>query len=958
MKFLKRFNREQLTLGVAAILGVLLFGWQMTRSSGDSASGELPRNDRFYGIGRQSTIEFVDPKVERYMVGRDIWEPPTAGRLPVPEIRPPEPRLGQITLPPLSPRPDDTEFNKVTQPGKTRTLAAVPSPTPVPGFPSEAEIAALKDLAEVDLENRIVDRRRQMMRPPNGLAIIHMLPPKADIEGRIVLDSNETSDKSIVIEKIVEGGTVKMTVRPEEIDLTAAAPAFEGVERGGEYGKEYKRRAARLGPDDIDGHLKLGDWCRRAGGMIPEAKAEVKTVIEALGKKQDYGPRMRNAVMLLVENLRELGEYEEAIDAMQDYIESVKGGEGADMHISLGRLYAELGYHERSLLCYDAANSLEPGAPKPRVAVARARMNLGEFRSALEQIDALLLAGGPPDAEALKVQGLARLRQGDAGGAEDSFAASLRVKPGDAETLNGLGVAQALQTKPEAAGQFLLAIKANQYLTDAWLNLAILYLAAGRAVEAETLFAGAAQRDPDSAVAAAGPAFIALLKGLPGEAVSGFERARKIQPDDYYMAYALGRLKLREGKAKEALELFRTALKSNPEYIPATTDAALAYLMLAHDEQKLATGGAAGDKQAQFRERAEGFRVNAQTLLETSYRADPSSPAANAALGCVYAVVRGKVREARAAFDRAVRQNIPDPLIDYGRAYLEYWYGADSPKARLDLAEVGFTFGASHQDLKDPSDKEWSAECTKALQSINDWRTQRIKIDERFDGNNFSPSNSWIKVQLGTDPITRFEKDRALMGDASGTSQNQAFVALEHRDISRDNFLSVEGSFLFESAGGFETGFSLYTSELKNNAGGGLHFVIVEDATAPSPKPLRIHFGQSMSNRDKGPNRPNQLLGTVPAAPSTLRFKLERKEHDTKQKTWIFSFSVWDEAKGTWRQLTGTGAKGDTRTMIEIGQQMSDARSLMMQFWARTQTPGRKWAVGVDDVRVLVVEKQ
>src|SRR5688572_14403934 len=155
VKFLKRFNREQLTLGVAAILGVLLFGWQMTRSSGDTSTGELPKNDRFYGIGRQTTIEFVDTKVERYMVGRDIWEPPTAGRLPVPEIRPPEPRLGQITLPPLSPRPDDTEINKVSQPGKNRSLAAVVSPTPAPGFPSEAEITALKDLAEVDLAGRI-----------------------------------------------------------------------------------------------------------------------------------------------------------------------------------------------------------------------------------------------------------------------------------------------------------------------------------------------------------------------------------------------------------------------------------------------------------------------------------------------------------------------------------------------------------------------------------------------------------------------------------------------------------------------------------------------------------------------------------------------------------------------------------------------------------------------------------
>src|SRR5262245_55739829 len=181
MGFLKRFNREQLTLGAAGLLGVLLFGWQLTRASGEGAGGELPRNDRVYSIGSQSQIEFVNSKLDGYTQGRDIWEPPAAGRLPIPEIRPPEPRLGQMMLPPLGPRPDDTEFNKVALPGKVRWIGSTVQTAAPAGFPSEAEIAALKSLAEVD-SGGVVDKRKQLIRP-DGLAVFHMIEGK-DIIGK------------------------------------------------------------------------------------------------------------------------------------------------------------------------------------------------------------------------------------------------------------------------------------------------------------------------------------------------------------------------------------------------------------------------------------------------------------------------------------------------------------------------------------------------------------------------------------------------------------------------------------------------------------------------------------------------------------------------------------------------------------------------------------------------------
>ena len=950
MGILKRFNREQLTLGAAGLLSALLFGWQLARAGVEAGPGDLPKNDRVYNIGRQSPVEFLDSKVTEYLKGRDIWEPPAAGRLPIPDIRPPEPRLGQLTLPPLSPRPDDSEFMKALLPGKFRWIASSVAPAPIAGMPTEEEIAALTKTAEVDTGG-VVDKRKQLMRP-NGLAIVHRLPPLQQLEGRIVVDTDQSSDGSLKLEVISKDGLSKtgIPVPPSEIDRSKGE---EGIDRGWEYGKEFARRARRLKPDDGDGHRKLGDWARDIAGMIPESRLELQAAVEAWTKKQELGAKMRATVESLVATLKAFGSYDEAIAALQKYIDSVKGtdNDSAELHLSLGEMYESLGYHERSLISYDAAYQLQPGRARPRIALARARLNLGETKLALDEIDALLV-GGANEPEALTVQGVARLRRGQAEAAEDSFKAALKAKPTDSEALNGLGVALALQNKPGAAANFVASIKQDQYRIDAWLNLAILYLAEGRAAEAEGLLNAAAQRDPDSSTAAAGAGFLALLKGTPGEAGPAFERARKTQPDDYYMAYALGRLKLRERKAQEALDLFRAALKSNPDYLPATTDAALAYLMLAREEQRQITG-AQGDRQAAFRERAEAHRGNAQTLLESSYRADPNSYAANVALGCVYAS-RGRSREANAAFDRAVAVNIGrvDPLIDYGRGFVDFWYGANSPKERLDLAALRFDVGSKHPGLTDPSDIEWRDACAKALQAIEEWRVQRILIEERFDNNQTSSANAWARIEAAGGPAITFAKNGAVIGDQGGAAPPGAFAALEHGNISQVEFLSAEGTLDVPSMVGFEAGFSLYFGAVKGAppTSNGLHFVFLQDTAGGAAAPIAVFGGTSVAPMTRGPSRPANRVGTLPGSSARIRFKLDRRASTTENNMWIFEFSVWEESKASWRSLT-------EKNPLKIPRAMGDAATIVIQFWGRTISLGKKWSMGVDDVQVLGEQK-
>jgi len=944
--FLKRFNREQLALGITGVLSALLFGWQLTRGGLQASGGELPNNDRVYSIPRDTPIEFLASDIALYLKGRPIWEPPAVGRLPVPEIRPPEPRLGRITLPPLRPRPDFNEFNRVPLPGKFRTVAESVQGAVPAGFPADAEIAALKDLKEPEGQG-VVDKRKQLLRPL-GQALVHRTENRPPVTGRFFL---ENKDGSIVIEEKKGEGVVRTTVLAVDIDR-AKPGTDEGVERDWEYEKEYARRASRLKDDDIEAHLKLGRWCRELAGMMPEARLEFTAAIEALRKRNDLGPKMREALSCLVDALRDLGRYADAIQVLQEHIDVVKGtvNDTLDLHLRMGDLYAALAYYERALISYAAAFQLEPGKPVPRVAVARARLDLRETSNALAEIQALLLGGGPQDTDALVVLGLALLRRGQALEAEEAFTKALAARPGDAEALNGLGVALELQGKPEAAAKFLAAIKANQYMVDAWLNLATLYLAAGRPVEAEILLNGAAQRDPDSAAAMAGPGLVAILKGNYAEASSPFERALKVQPDDYYAAYALGRLKLREVKAEEALGLFRASLKSEPDYLPSTNDAALAYLMLARAEQVRAATGPA-EQAASRRERADNCHVNAEMLLTMVRDFDPQRANSYVALGCVYAVM-GRSAEAAAMFNQGREGGRIDPLIEYGLGYVDYWYGADSPKTRLELAEVKFKYGSTLQPT-DPADMEWVKECLESLRRIDEWKVQRIFLEDRFDGNQPSPSVAWIPVQLTVGPQVRYDKERVEIGQAGGPGPAGSLAGLENRDVPRDGFLSAEATFIFENTQFYEAAVSLYTS--KTMGGGqaesasGLHFVFIEDPASTPPRTIRLYCGQAPAVRSKGPSRPNRLLGQFKGAPARLRVRIDRHD-DPNSKGYLYDFSVWDEKTGGWKSLT------DKQPMA-VPPSMNDSPTMTLQFWGRSLIEGKKWSFGVDDVRVLVVEK-
>src|SRR5258705_8109236 len=156
---------------------------------------------------------------------------------------------------------------------------------------------------------------------------------------------------------------------------------------------------------------------------------------------------------------------------------------------------------------------------------------------------------------------------------------------------------------------------------------------------------------------------------------------------------------------------------------------------------------------------------------------------------------------------------------------------------------------------------EWVKECLEALRRIDEWKIQRIFLEDHFDGNQPSPSVAWVPIQATVGPQVRYDKDRVEIGQAGGPGPAGSLAGLENRDVPRDGFLSAEATLIFENTQFYEAAISLYTS--KTTGGGqaesasGLHFVFIEDPASTPPRTIRGYCGQAPAVRSRGPSRPN-----------------------------------------------------------------------------------------------------
>ncbi|MBI2931298.1 MAG: hypothetical protein HYY16_06575, partial [Planctomycetes bacterium] len=347
-RILKRFNREQLTLGAAGGLAGLLLLTGLGGGEPAGATFRLPSAERAYASAPSTAPEYVHEKFSVYWDGRDIFMPVAVDKLPVPDLTPPMPRLEPLALPPLGPGPAFEALNRLTH-GTISVGAA--------DLPSDAELAELVNLAEPE-PAAPADRRAEKMREWD---VIHRTGNLAPLEGRIVHEAPGYVDFQ---------GKDKARMRIPWSQVSFDKKTGEPwIERGWTYEEEYRHRSGRLKGGDASGRIALAEWSREYG-MTTEAAQEYRAAVEILKARGDFKKEFFDIVGAAGDLMCETGDFDGAV-ALYAAVMQWTPFERAEMAVRTGDAMRALGLNEAALDAYGQALEASPRTTRARASQAR-----------------------------------------------------------------------------------------------------------------------------------------------------------------------------------------------------------------------------------------------------------------------------------------------------------------------------------------------------------------------------------------------------------------------------------------------------------------------------------------------------------------------------------------------------------------------------------------------------------
>jgi tetratricopeptide (TPR) repeat protein len=967
MKILRSFNKEQITVAVTVALCSALLAGAFLGGRVTAVDTIVGAPDRPYARPPSRFAEFVQDDFRPYWAqGSDIWRPEYATRLQVPTIRPPEPRPDALAAPMFRPGPLSEVYNRLQQ-VKTRYpgLAAGAPVIPEAEAPPAAEIEAVKKLEEPPAKPR-PDRRAEKLREKYTLVL--------KSGGKQIEGEWSDEDATSITIRDTKGQRVKY---PRDL-IDKILPNWTLEEK---YQKDS--RAIKPGPQEAADHLKLALWCFDECGMVQEAEAEARRMIEL--KKDSL-----EGYLLLGRILLEQGNVDGAVAAYASGIAA--GAYAPELQYEIGRCYRMLApfeppWYEAAAVAFERALDASPRHQKAKAALARTLLDLGQVKAAAEMAsDFFLKLASSPDTrpsekvEAFLVRGVAMIRMGDLEKARADLSEAVKLAgpllealkapapdpgPGkppapptppeavraaeaqNAEALNGLAVLDALEGKHlQAATGFIAVIKASQYTMDAWTNLGILLLMAGRYAEAEAVFTGAIQRDPVSADALLGLGMAQALGGKADGAAS-IEKALQVNPAHAEARAALAYLKLRAVPADDeaALELYREALRNDYYLMPAYYGAASAYLRAGRKARLEAEGEKDETRSQELSLKARQCRQDAETLLRKLRTFDPGNADTLVALGAVYALLDrpDEANEALRAAAQILQQKM-DPLLHYVLGYVEYWHPASDPdEKRLDKALGSFSRCAG---CEVPASDTFGAEVVKMakeiVEGIGDWKVTSLRLDERFErepsakddvgGGWFEIENNGIDIKVVSDPgqggRCRFsgQQSRADMG-----------LSVLERQIPAENFYAMEVTLFPAKVQGAEFGVSIYYNPQQNTRLG-LH-VGFNAKTQPRYHP-NLSYPKDMDMINMDIVRWIDIKTPIPD-PAQVTLRIVRGEKDRRA---VVSLFAWDAPKGDWAPLAKDVA-------IPIATGAGASKQWWVSIWGRAMK-GQSYALDVDNVRI------
>ena len=247
-------------------------------------------------------------------------------------------------------------------------------------------------------------------------------------------------------------------------------------------------------------------------------------------------------------------QYSQAEDALHSYLRQHAGS--ADALYLLGSVLQRENKARESLEVYNrAAAARVPTAEELRI-VALDYVLLADYPDASRWLERALVAD-PGNAEAWYDLGRARMQQGSFQQAADALNRSLLLRPGDARTLDNLGVCMEAENRPEdALEDYRLAVKAAEAgghpTEQPFIDEATLLNTRNGFQDALPLLVRATEIAPAASHAfeQMGRAYVGL--GNIVLAQQAMERAVQLDPGNSRLHYQLGRIYKAAGKAADA----------------------------------------------------------------------------------------------------------------------------------------------------------------------------------------------------------------------------------------------------------------------------------------------------------------------------------------------------------------------------------------------------------------------
>ncbi len=938
---IKAFSREQVT-GVVAFCFAVIFllfgiaGGSETRSSGSEGPSEPGIRDFVKPPVLETRIPGAD--FAPYWRGHDVFQMENSTRPPVPTIAMMFPHANPVALPIFRPHPPLSRYYRVS-------LAPVPEKALLDPAKLD-EVKAIEEPPAPEWVDRRAERESEF-----DVLIFHSGSPR---EGTIIAE-----DADSVRLRVKDGNAVQKWPRDR----------IKKIVRNWTNEKRYTLSSAgvRKGPGEVAERIKLASWCREKG-MIPETRRELEKAVSVT-------PVKASAVLALGTLYEFESDFEAAVKLYRTALDEVPS-EREELHWRIGESLRRLGLYPAALRAFEEGVEVSR-SPRGILSYAEMLIRTGDLREVIEivsdcrrKFDRDTVRFTPElRSRSHFLLGRTRLQEGDFGGAIKDLEKATGTTGDASEVWNSLGVCYAMESKyREASYAFAASIAADQYRTEAWTNLATIYLRASKGDVAEELFSRARERDPSDLLSRNAALLPLLAKGDAVLLDAALSELLEAAPNDFYANYLKGIASLRAGDAGTAYEAFRTSLREEFAFPAAHGGAGRSCLSMA---AALARIRAEGDSSPERVRQVLGPVLRAvlgedglldpekvgetfdRLLLESGAyyaRSDRGNDAnIQIAYGCIDALSgRGgdaieRFKNARSANSQA--GNPSDPVIEYAMGYVEYRFGAGDSEDRLDRARRYFRSAGNGVDWKDAESLRIVVAAGRLATEIEEWRLTSLVEDEDFsrkDSDHLRWRGSQWNEEDGPPRASITVKGNECL--ISGTPvENMIVTRLERDDLPAEGFNRLDVTFRPrpQDRPSFEFGVSFYDPGRQGANRMGYHVGFdlrrkLRQTQMPEKKFLEERV--EMSRQWK------ELKLKFPL-PREIRLRFQRVDENRRS---LLHVLVWRPDQEAFEVVGKLNFRGSSR---------SGKSGMKVSIWARGWQ-GEGFAVGVDDIRILEKRKR